>query len=67
MSEEHDTNKSGADPNRPGWHRVMAEVRGRHVQLVAATKVDRVMRSMIHFYDVVQEFDRLGADLVFVD
>src|SRR5437773_9736262 len=64
--EEHDM-RSGKDANRPAWDRIIQDARGHHVHMVAVTKVDRVMRSMIHFYDVVREFSDLGIDLVFID
>ncbi len=58
---------TGRDPNRPGWERIVAEARGHHVALVAATKLDRVMRSTHHFLQVTEEFLALGVELVFID
>src|SRR5438093_692574 len=57
--EEHDM-ASGRDPHRPGWERIVAEARGHHAALVAATKLDRVMRSTQHFLQVTEEFLALG-------
>ncbi len=65
--EKHDAKKSGRDPNRPDWEAVMQEARGHHIQAVAATKLDRVMRSVPHFYEVASEFMGLGVDLTFID
>ena len=64
--EQHDM-ASGRDPHRPGWERIVAEARGHHVALVAATKLDRVMRSTQHFLQVTEEFLALGVELVFID
>lgn len=61
----HDAQVSGKDPNRPGWKKVLAEVRGHHVQAVAAAKLDRVMRSAVHFHDTVRTFSDASCDLIF--
>jgi DNA invertase Pin-like site-specific DNA recombinase len=66
LLETHDM-VSGRDPNRPGWEQVMSEVRGHHVQAVAAVKLDRVMRSAGHFHEVAKTFLDLGVDLIFTD
>lgn len=65
--EEHDAQVSGKDPNRPGWRRIMSSVKGRHVHLVAAVKLDRVMRSVKHYHDTASTFLERGVDLVFID
>ena len=58
---------TGGNPNRPGWNKVMAAARGHHIHLVAAVKLDRVMRSTLHFHQVANELLELGVDLVAVD
>lgn len=67
VAECHDANVSGKDGNRPGWQKVMSLVRGHHVQLVAAVKLDRVMRSNIHFYETVREFQVAHCQLTFTE
>lgn len=64
--EEHDV-ATGSDPNRPAWARLMNAVRGHIVQRVYCTKMDRPMRDLRHFLDVAQDFERAGAELVFID
>ncbi len=64
--EEHDV-ASGGNPHRPAWSRALAEARGHHVHAIAATKLDRVMRSAGHFHQVAEELTALGVDLIFVD
>ena len=64
--EEHDV-VTGGDPNRPGWTKLMAAARGHHVHLIAATKLDRVMRSALHFHQVADELLDLGVDLIAID
>lgn len=64
--EGHDV-ASGGDPNRPQWAELMALVRGGRVRAVYVTKLDRVMRSLAHFLEVADAFEKRGAWLVFVD
>ena len=64
--EEHDV-ATGADANRRGWQRVLAEARGHHIRAIVATKLDRVVRSVPHFYAVSKELTDLGVDLIFTD
>ncbi len=67
VQEEHDANVSGRDGNRPGWKRIMSSVRGRHVHIVAAIKLDRVMRSVVHYHQTADVFLERGVDLVFTE
>src|SRR5439155_19337820 len=64
--QDHDT-KSGGDPNRRAWGRIMQEARGHHIDAIVVTKLDRVMRSMSHYYKIVDELLSLGVDLIVVD
>lgn len=63
--EAYDAKVSGKNPNRPGWRQVMQAARGHHVHEIAAVKLDRVMRSAGHFYDLVRELTELTVDLCF--
>lgn len=58
---------TGSDPNRPGWSKVMAAVRGGHVQGVWITKTDRAMRSAKHYLDAVEAFLARGCHLRVLD
>lgn len=58
---------SGSNPNRPGWRKVIAAVRGGHVQAVWMTRSDRAMRSTKHYLDVVEQFTERGCFLEFLD
>src|SRR2546425_8586274 len=53
--EEHDAAESGADPHRPRWSAVMQEARGHHIDAIAVTRSDRVMRSVIHYHKLAEE------------
>jgi DNA invertase Pin-like site-specific DNA recombinase len=58
---------TGSNPNRPKWKELMALVRGGHVGVVYVVKLDRVMRSLRHFLDVAEDFEKRGAHLIFID
>ncbi|MCA1812015.1 MAG: recombinase family protein [Halobacteriales archaeon] len=64
--EEYDV-VTGGNPNRPGWNKVLAAARGHHIHMVAAVKLDRVMRSTLHFHQVANELLDRGVDLLAVD
>ncbi|MFH1579622.1 MAG: recombinase family protein [Thermoplasmatota archaeon] len=46
---------SGADANRPQLDRMMADARGNRFKLVLTVKVDRMARSTINLYAILQE------------
>ena len=46
---------------------MLAAVRARKVDLVAAVKLDRLARSVHHLVAMVREFEALGIDLVVLD
>lgn len=58
---------TGSDPNRPGWAKVMAAVRGGHVQAVWITKTDRAMRSAKHYLEAVEVMLARGCQLRVLD
>lgn len=59
---------TGRNPHRPGWERVMAAVRGGHVQLVAITKTSRAMRNTLHYLETVEnDFLPRGCHLEVLD
>jgi DNA invertase Pin-like site-specific DNA recombinase len=62
-----DVGQSGAKEKRPALDRLMADVRARNVDVVVATKLDRLARSVSHLVAMGQEFQALGVDLVILD
>lgn len=58
---------SGANPNRPGWRRVLSAIDGGHVQQVWMTRPDRAMRSTKHYLEVVERCQKRGVHLEFLD
>jgi DNA invertase Pin-like site-specific DNA recombinase len=62
-----DQGQSGAKERRPALDAMMAAVRARKVDLVVATKLDRLARSVHHLVAMGQELQALGVDLVVLD
>lgn len=58
---------SGRLVRRPGQERILAEARGRHVQVVAVVRVDRWARSLGHLASSLDELHRLRVGFVAVD
>lgn len=58
---------TGSNPNRPGWKRLLAAVRGGSVQGVWMTRTDRAMRSAKHYLETVEVFQARGCWLDFLD
>ena len=57
---------SGVRDRRPGLDRLLAMVRGRHVDCVVVWKRDRLFRSLQHLISCCAEFEALGVDFVSV-
>jgi DNA invertase Pin-like site-specific DNA recombinase len=62
-----DQGQSGAKERRPALDAMMAAVRTRKVDVVVATKLDRLARSVHHLVAMGQELQALGVDLVVLD
>src|SRR5947209_3854260 len=48
---------SGASLNRPAVQRLLADVRGRKIDIVLVYKVDRLTRSLADFANLIELFD----------
>src|SRR3989338_2993261 len=55
---------SGKNLDRPGFSRLMEKVRGRLVDVVLFTKMDRISRSVVDFLTLVEEFEEHDVKLV---
>jgi DNA invertase Pin-like site-specific DNA recombinase len=64
VTEYVDVGVSGAKERRPELDRLMAAVRSRKVDVVCATKLDRIGRSLSHLLAVAAELEALACDLV---
>jgi DNA invertase Pin-like site-specific DNA recombinase len=58
---------SGAKDRRPALDALLAAVRGRKVDVVAVTKLDRLARSTRHLVTLAAEFEALGVDLTVLE
>jgi DNA invertase Pin-like site-specific DNA recombinase len=67
VTEFVDSGVSGAKEKRPALDAMLAAVRARKVDLVAAVKLDRLARSVHHLVAMVREFEALGVDLIVLD
>ena len=57
---------SGGTLERPALQRLLADIRGSKVDLVAVYKIDRLTRSLLDFAKIVEVFDSHGASFVSV-
>ncbi len=55
---------SGKNLDRPGFSQLLEKVRGRLVDVVVFTKMDRISRNVIDFLTLVEEFERHEVKLV---
>ena len=57
---------SGGTMDRPALQRLLADIRGRKVDVVVVYKVDRLTRSLADFAKIVEVFDASGVSFVSV-
>jgi putative DNA-invertase from lambdoid prophage Rac len=58
---------SGANPDRPALEELMAAARGNQLKCVVMTKIDRMARSTINLYSIVEELTEKKVGLVCID
>jgi len=56
--------ESGKSLDRPALQALLARVRARDVDLVMVTRVDRLSRSLLDFYEVHRLFEDNGVQFV---
>jgi site-specific DNA recombinase len=61
-----DAGFTGANTSRPGFQRLMADVRAGSIDLVAVYRIDRLSRSMQDFTATLNEFTKHGVAFVSV-
>ena len=64
---EYSDKASGANQSRPGLDEMMSTARRREIDLIIATKLDRIARSTLNLAKLCDELDRLGVGLFFVE
>ncbi|MEO9781630.1 MAG: recombinase family protein [Sedimentitalea sp.] len=57
---------SGGTLDRPGLHRLLADIDAGRVQMVVVYKIDRLTRSLADFAKLVERFDATGCSFVSV-
>jgi site-specific DNA recombinase len=70
LREEHvfrDDGYSGATLNRPGLDRLRDAVRAAEVERVLLTDPDRLARNYVHQMVLLEEWERLGCTVEFLD
>src|SRR5438094_7665463 len=64
VSEYSDTGISGTKERRPALDKLMAEVKGRHVDVVVVAAFDRFGRSVRHLVEALELFRHLGVEFI---
>jgi DNA invertase Pin-like site-specific DNA recombinase len=67
VAEYTDHGVSGAKERRPALDAMLKAARGRKLDVIAVTKLDRLARSVHHLLTVARELDALGVNLVVLD
>jgi site-specific DNA recombinase len=62
-----DDGRSGADLNRPGLDRLRDAARSAELDRVLVTEPDRLARNYVHQMIVLDELERFGCQVVFLD
>lgn len=55
---------SGKDTNRPGFEKMMEDVRAGRVRRVIVYKLDRISRSIVDFANMMETFAAYGVDFI---
>ena len=57
---------SGATTDRPAFQQLLRDIEGGRVDLVAVHRLDRLSRSLLHFLQVMETFDKHGVSFISV-
>lgn len=63
----YEDHASGKDPNRPQFKDMMAAARKHKFDAVMAVRIDRIMRSVTHLNNILQELKEYNVQLIFTD
>ena len=58
---------SGGNPRRPGLDALIKDCKLRGIDIVVATKIDRLARSIVNLLNVLEQLDKWGVQVVFLD
>lgn len=67
MTTEYIDVASGANQRRPGLDMMLQDCKKRGIDIVLCTKLDRMTRSVINLYEVMNELDKWGVRIIFLD
>ncbi|MCL6478147.1 MAG: recombinase family protein [Peptococcaceae bacterium] len=56
-----DPGKSGKDLYRPGFQKMMSDIKSGNIQVVLAYRIDRISRNIRDFFNLMEEFKQLGV------
>lgn len=58
---------SGCNPNRPQWQQLVNDAHRHKFDLVIAVRLDRVMRSLIHLINTIEDFKKYNIGIELID
>lgn len=58
---------SGCNPNRPAWLELINDAHRRKFDLVVAVRLDRIMRSLIHLINTIEDFRKYNIGIELID
>ena len=64
MEEYRDSGFSGKDENRPGFERLLVDIRSGKVKRLLVYKLDRIGRSLKHLLNLFEEFKNKGVEFI---
>ncbi len=67
VEEYREEGRSAKNTDRPALQRLLADVRLGKIDMVVATKIDRITRSLTDFYDLWRIFEEHGVEFVALD
>jgi site-specific DNA recombinase len=64
VDEYREEGRSGKDNDRPELKRMLADIRAGQIDVVVVTKIDRITRSLLGFYELWDAFEKAGVEFV---
>ena len=61
-----DTGFSGATLERPAFQQLLADVKAKKVDVIAVHRFDRLSRSLLHFLQIIELFEKHGVSFISV-
>lgn len=67
VTEYKEEGRSAKDTKRPALQRLLADVRAGKLDAVVVTKIDRISRSLIDFFELTGEFESHGVEFIAIN